>query len=205
MSDIDATPMTASAPETPALTFGQAFNYPFNRAIGLLNILWILVPIFGCFAVAGYIIRIARGFATGLYQELPKFSFWSDCGHGFMMMLRAIPFLLAYAVVLGVAGWILAMVGTPEWLLVVANILVSVLVLPILTINFVRHGTVASYFDFGVVSPVFEHIGDYLLAVIKDIALFLVFLVLSLVLVGIPAMSFTKYIFLADFYRRRVG
>lgn len=206
MSDIDAAPVAPSAlPEATPLTFGQGFSYPFNRAIGLLNILWILIPIVGWLAIGGYAIRIVREFSMGMTRELPKLSFWSDCGHALAMFFKALPFFIVYGLVIGLGGWLLDQVGTPGWALFIINLAINILVLPILTINFFRHATVASYFDLGVLSPVFEHIGDYLWAVIKDIALSIVFLVLCIVLVGLPALSFTKYIFLADFYRRRVG
>jgi hypothetical protein len=42
------------------------------------------------------------------------------------------------------------------------------------------------------------------MAILKSILLSLIFLVMIIILVGIPAGTFTKNIFLADFYRRRV-
>jgi len=64
--------------------------------------------------------------------------------------------------------------------------------------------TVGSYFDFSVIKPVFVNIGDYIMVILKSLLLAIVFLVMWIVLVGIPAGAFTQYMFLADFYKRRV-
>jgi len=40
------------------LSFGDAFSYSFNRWKGLLNALWIFLPIFGWFALGGYSVRM---------------------------------------------------------------------------------------------------------------------------------------------------
>ena len=36
------------------ITFEKAFKFPFNRPEGLLNILWVLLPIIGWLALFGY-------------------------------------------------------------------------------------------------------------------------------------------------------
>ncbi|MDD3498037.1 MAG: DUF4013 domain-containing protein [Candidatus Moranbacteria bacterium] len=182
-----------------SLKFETAFKYPFNRAKGMWNILWIFVPIVGWFALGGYSVRIVKEFVGGKFDKLPSFSFSNDLSLGFMMLIKAVPFMVVYGVfdaVVGKAG---------DITMTLANILVGVFVIPILSINFFNKETVASFFEFKIVGDVFNNIGDYLMAVLKSILLSLVFLVLSLVLVGIPAGAFTKNIFLADFYRRRVG
>ncbi len=55
------------------LDFNTAFKFPFNRAKGLWNIFWFLLPIFGWFALAGYTIRIVQGFLKGSFKQLPFF------------------------------------------------------------------------------------------------------------------------------------
>ena len=124
------------------LTFGEAFKYPFNRWKGMLNILWVLLPIFGWFALGGY-------------------------------------------------GVILSLV-------------VSLFVLPIVMVHFMVKQTVQSSFDFQVSKAVFNNLGDYVFVLVKTIGLSIVFVLLMIVLVGIPGNAFTKHIFLADFYRRNV-
>ena len=180
------------------LDFNTAFKYSFNRAKGLLNILWILIPIIGWFAVGGYSIRIVQEFSKGKFKQLPVFSFKSDLKLGFFMFLKSIPFIIAYGVVIAILYAINVWVGVP------IRILLEIFILPILFINFFNKETVGSLFEFKIVRSVFNNLGDYIIVILKSILLGLVFLVMIVILVGIPAGSFTKNIFLADFYRRRV-
>ncbi|HRI36781.1 MAG TPA: DUF4013 domain-containing protein [bacterium] len=196
---------SAPSPQDAPLTFAQGFKFPFNRAVGLLNILWIFIPLLGAFAVAGYYMRIVRGFTEGQHQELPRFSFWSDCGYGFVMFFKVIPIMFLSILVTSLLGGLIMTAGLPEWAIAIPNLAVNLLVLPMLLMNFFRNGTVASSFDFSTVKPVFENFGDYIIALLKDICLAIVFILMIVVIVGIPALFFTKNIFIADFYRRRVA
>lgn len=179
------------------LTFKQAFKYPFNRAKGLWNVLWALVPFVGWLALWGYIIRITREFTQGKFKQLPTMSFPDDLELGFFMFLKYIPFSLAYGVTVLFAQHL-------DWLGSLAIIFIVIFVLPMLAINFIKKGTVASSFEFKVLGPVFENVGDYLVALLKTILIGLVFGLMILILVGYPASMFTQYIFLADFYRRHI-
>ncbi|MBU0460001.1 MAG: DUF4013 domain-containing protein [Nanoarchaeota archaeon] len=185
------------AKKTP-LNFKSAFKYPFNRAKGMWNILWIFLPIIGWFALGGYGIRIVKEFCKGKFKQLPTFSFSSDLKLGFFMFLKSLPFILAYSVVL----MILSLISL--WLRGAVQLLFSLFVMPILFIHFFNKETVGSLFEFKIVKPVFTNLGDYIVILLKSILLALIFLVMIIILVGIPAGSFTKNIFFADFYRRRV-
>lgn len=180
------------------LDFEMAFKYPFKRAKGMLNIFWILLPIFGWFALGGYTIRIIKEFMEGKFEQLPEMSFSKDMKFGFMMFLKSIPFTLAYLVI------IIIFSAINENLAGVANALLGLLIIPILSLNFLKKETVESYFEFKIIKAVFNNFGDYLIAILKSIALVVVFLVMWIILVGIPAGAFTKNIFLADFYRKNV-
>jgi len=180
------------------LDFNIAFKYPFNRAKGMLNILWILLPILGWFALGGYSIRIVKEFIKGKFKQLPTFQFGNDLKLGFMMFLKAIPFMIAYAILVG----ILAVLN--PWLRAVVDVFLRIFFVPILAINFMNKETVSSFFEIGIMKSVFDNLKDYVLTILKSILLGIVFLVMWIILVGIPAGSFTQYIFLADFYRRRV-
>lgn len=196
-----------------ALGFGEAFSYPFNRAKGMLNILWALLPIFGWFALGGYGVRIVREFSRGKFEQLPEMKFVEDMKLGFSMFLKAIPFaffctvviVLVYSffsVVLGLdVGQQSADIVYP---IIVCNIL-EILFLPILAVNFIIKGTVRSFFEFRVVKAVFSNFGDYVMTVLKSFLLIFIFLLMTVILVGLPALSFTKNIFLVDFYRRNVS
>lgn len=183
------------------LSFKTAFQYPFNRAIGLWNILWCLIPILGMFALFGYGIRLAQEFIRGEFKQLPTFRFWENCKLGFLMFLKMIPFLFVYVLFIGALE---SLLHKSPFVLFFINLFLGILVLPILIINFFNKETVKSSFELKIVKSVFDNLGDYLMAFLKSIGLGVVFILMWIVLVGIPAGSFTKNIFLADFYRRRV-
>lgn len=179
------------------LDFGTALSYPFNRAKGLLNALWILLPIFGWFALGGYSVRIVKEFVDGKFEKLPLFSFKSDMKFGFFMFLKAIPFIVVYVIVSSILERVPA-IG------ILASLFLSFFVVPILGINFMKKETVASFFEFDLIRVVFDNFSDYIVALLKSIGLAIIFFVMIIVLVGIPASIYTKNIFIADFYRRNV-
>ncbi len=180
------------------LNFHKAFEYPFNRPKGMWNILWIFLPIFGWFALGGFGIRIIKEFSKGKFKKLPLFSFKSDMKFGFFMFMKSIPFMLIYGVVTGP----LYMINL--WFGVIVRIILELFIVPILIINFFNKETIESFFEFRILKSVFDNLGDYVLALLKSFALGIIFFFMIIVLVGLPAGSFTKNIFLADFYRRRV-
>ena len=185
------------------LNFETAFKYPFNRLVGMWNVLWLLLPIFGWFAFGGYTIRIVQEFTKGKFKEVPKMKFGDDFKLGFFMFLKAIPFGIAYLVLLFIIGKILSALGL-VWLVTLINAFFALLVVPVLAINFMKKERVDAFFEFKKVKPVFENFGDYIVALLKSIALGIIFCVLSIILIGIPAGAFTKNIFIADFYYRKV-
>jgi len=180
------------------LDFKTAFKYPFNRAKGMLNILWILLPIVGWFALGGYTIRIIKEFSKGKFKTLPAFKFNSDLKLGFMMFIKAIPFIITYTVIISILSRINPRISG------LANFFLGLFVVPILTINFFNKETVGSFFEVEIIKSVFNNLGDYIMALLKSILLGIIFLIMWVILVGMPAGTFTKNIFLADFYRRRV-
>ncbi len=179
------------------LNFKTAFKYPFNRAKGMWNILWILLPIIGWFPLGGYGIRIIQEFSKGKFKKLPVFKFKSDFKLGFFMFLKALPFILAYFLFMFILNAINPLLDN-------VRILLEIFMIPILSINFMNKQTIGSFFEFKILKAVFKNLGDYIVAVLKSILLFIVFLVMILILVGIPAIVFTENMFLADFYRRKV-
>ena len=178
--------------------FKTAFTFPFNRAKGLWNILWILLPIFGWLALFGFQVRIVNGFLKGKFKKLPLFSFKKDMKLGFWMFLKAIPFFLALMVVFILIG------AAFDEFAPLFTIFIGMFFLPVLVVNFYKKQTVDSFFDVTKIKYVFRFFPDYLIAILKAIGLAAVFLVMILILVGFPAGAFTKHLFIADFYRRRV-
>lgn len=186
-----------TAKKAKELTFREAFTFPFNRFVGLFNIFWILVPIFGWFALGGYKVRITQMFIKGNYKQLPEMHFVDDMILGAKMFFKAIPLVLAVAIFAGVLQ-VLGPVGT------IATILLEILVLPVLILNFLKNETVASSFELGKARAVFENLWEYIVALLKDILLAIVFVLLTIVLVGFPAGVFSKSIYLANFFNRFV-
>ncbi|MFH0808324.1 MAG: DUF4013 domain-containing protein [archaeon] len=184
--------------KSEGLNFKSAFMYPFNRAKGMWNILWILFPIFGWFALGGYSVRIVKEFISGKFKNLPLMKFGDDMRLGFFMFLKAIPFVVVMVIMFGI------LFLTNPILEVMAEVLFGIFVFPMLTIHFMNKQTIGSFFEFRIIGKVWNNFGDYFLAILKSIGLALVFLIMIIVLVGIPASQFTKNIFLADFYRRMV-
>ena len=170
------------------LDFKTAFKYPFNRAKALLNILWILLPIIGWFALGGYYVRIVKEFSKGKFKKLPTFKFDSDMKLGFFMFLKAIPFVLLYMAILSILVWI------HPWLRIIV-VPFEIFAIPILFIHFMNKETVGSLFEFKIVKPVLNNLGDYIVALFKDLLLAIVFFIMWIVLVGIPAGAFKKSIF----------
>ena len=78
------------------LDFKTAFKYSFNRAKGMWNILWMLLPVVGWFALGGYSVRIVQEFSQGKFKQLPIFEFRNDMKLGFFMFIKAIPFVVVY-------------------------------------------------------------------------------------------------------------
>ncbi|MBW2977873.1 DUF4013 domain-containing protein [Candidatus Woesearchaeota archaeon] len=178
------------------LDFETAFKYPFKRAVGLFNILWFLLPIIGWFALYGYGIRIVKHFSNGDFKGLPKFKFGKSLGLGFIMFIKSIPFMIVLGILNSVLG------RTPMGFLGILFLLIFVV--PILAVNFFNKETVASYFEVKKLAPVFNNLGEYIMVILKSILLKIIFFVMIIILVGLPAGAFTKNIFIADFYRRYV-
>jgi len=181
-----------------AVNFPTAFKFPFNNARRMWNILWVLLPIFGWFALFGYQINIINGFVKGNFKGLPKMEFSKNMKLGFWMFLKGLPFILALifvSILLSAADQTLGSIG---------GFFIALFIVPVLTINFYQKQTVDSYFELSIVKHVFNNFQDYLIALLKSLGLAAVFIVMILILVGIPASAFTKNLFLADFYGRRV-
>jgi len=180
---------------TQAIDFKSAFKYPFNRPKGMLNILWVFIPILGWFALMGYGIRIVKNFINNDFKELPLFSLGDDFKFGFFMFIKMLPLIIVIVLINIIT---VPLKGFGSFI----SILISLFVVPMLTINFFNKETVSSSFELDKVRPVFEHFGDYIIAILKSIGLGIIFVVMSIILIGIPASAFTKNLFLADFYRR---
>ncbi|WP_235283849.1 MULTISPECIES: DUF4013 domain-containing protein [unclassified Methanosarcina] len=180
------------------ISFSEAVKYPFKVPQRLLYILLLFIPIIGWLALFGYVVRLVNEFIEGRYEGLIKLDFMEDLKLGFMVFLKSLPFYIAYTVVL------LATMYVNETLGNIVNLLLGFFVIPMLAVNFFRKQTVESFFEFDILNVVRDNLGEYIITVLKQYALFIIFAVLSIVLVGIPAMFFTNSIFVANLYGRLV-
>ena len=176
------------------ISFSEAFKYPFKTPKRLLYALLLFVPIIGWLALFGYVVRLINEFIEGRYEGLIKLDFIEDLNLGFMVFLKSLPFYIIYFIITSATIYVNETFGN------IVNLLLGFFVVPILAINFKRKQTVESYFEFNILKNVTDNLGDYIVAILKQWALFFVFLVLFLVLVGIPAVYFTSSIFIANFY-----
>lgn len=176
------------------ISFSEAFKYPFKTPKRLLYALLLFVPVIGWFALSGYIVRLINEFIEGRYEGLVKLDFMEDLKLGFMVFLKSLPFNIMYFILTSATIYVNETFGN------IVNLLLGFFVVPILAINFKRKQTVESYFEFNILKNVTDNLGDYIVAILKQWALFFVFLILYLVLIGIPAMYFTSSIFIANFY-----
>ena len=165
------------------LNFSKGFKYPFNRAKGMLNIFWILVPIYGWFVLYGYLVRIVKEFIDGKFDELPENKASENFSYGFNMFFKSVPL----AIVIGTFGWFVNFVsGEFTFVSKIVSFLVSLFVTIPLLINFYDKETVASSFDFKILKNIFSNLGEFLLTFLKATGLTIIFAAMSVILVGIP-------------------
>ncbi|MDD3245532.1 MAG: DUF4013 domain-containing protein [Methanosarcina sp.] len=180
------------------ISFSEAVKYPFKVPQRLLYILLLFIPIIGWLALFGYAVRLVNEFIEGRYEGLIKLDFMEDLKLGFMVFLKALPFYIAYMVILSATTYVNETLGN------LVNLLLGFFVIPLLAVNFFRKQTIESFFEFDVLNIVRDNPGEYIVTVLKQYALVIIFAVLSIVLVGIPAMFFTNSIFVANLYGRLV-
>lgn len=180
------------------ISFSDAFNYPFRILKRLLYALWLLVPVLGWFMLFGYYVRLVNEFIEGRYEGLIKLDFMEDLKLGFIIFLKALPFYISYFVIISAVIFVNENLGN------LVSLLLGFFVFPILEVNFFRKQTIESFFELRLLDVVRNNPGDYIIAVLKQYALGFIFLVLSILLVGIPAMFFTNSIFVANLYGRLV-
>jgi len=180
------------------ISFSDAFKYPFRTPKRLLYVLWLFIPVLGWLILFGYGVRLVNEFIEGRYEGLIKLDFMEDLKLGFITFLKALPFYILYIAIVFAATFVNETLGN------LVNFLLGFFVVPILVVNFFRKQTIESFFEFQLLDIVRDNPGDYVLAVLKQYALIIIFAILSIVLIGIPAMFFTNSIFIANLYGRLV-
>jgi len=180
------------------ISFSEAFKYPFKTPARLLYALLLIVPVIGWLVLFGYTVRLINEFVEGRYEGLIKLDFMEDLKLGFTVFLKALPFYIVYAIILHAATYVSEIFGN------LVSVLLGVFVIPLLAVNFMRKQTIESFFEFDILNIVRNYFGEYITTVLKQYALSFIFLILSAVIVGLPALMFTNTIFIANMYGRLV-
>ena len=173
------------------ITFTDGLRYPWGRPGRLWNILWVLLPIIGWFALAGYGIRIVKSIIKGNHRELPEFGdFWSNCKSGFIFVLRLVPI---YIVI-----YLLNFVPFVGWIIV---LLADLFLIPYLFINMIMKEKVSASFEIHEAwDALMADLGGYIKALVCTILYYIIYGIACIVLVGIPCLSFGAPIYMAVWY-----
>jgi hypothetical protein len=176
------------------ISLSDAFRYPFKKPKRFLYALFLLIPIFGWLILFGYLVRLVNKFIEGRYEGPIKLNIIDDMSLGFTILLKSLPFIIVYIIIISAVNYASETFG------ILFNLLLSVFIIPILQVNFYRKQTIKSYFEFDILNIVKDNLGSYVVVILKQYALTIIFLILSIVLIGIPALLFTNTIFIANFY-----
>lgn len=169
----------------------EGLKYPWGKASRLWLVLWVLVPIFGWFALGGYGKKIVRSIVSGHKKELPEFGkFWTNFKEGIFILVFMIPTMV-----------VLVLMSTVPFIGKTVTILADLFLFPWLATNFFMKETFDSLWEikkaYQIVS---NHLVEYLFMFLKTIAYTIIYGILSIVLVGIPCLSFGSNFYWAEFY-----
>jgi hypothetical protein len=180
------------------ISLSDAFKYPFKDPKKLLYALLLLIPILGWLVLFGYIVRLVNEFIEGRYEEPLDIDLMEDLKLGAITFVKALPFYIVYAVVIFAINYISPNLGS------LIELMLGFFVIPILAVNFFKKQTIESFFEFDLLNVVKDNFEEYVMAALKQYAVAIVFAILSIILIGIPALCFTSSIFIANFYGRIV-
>lgn len=182
------------------LSLKQGIKFPWQKPRRLLYALWILVPIFGWFAMAGFGVKIIKNLVKGKNKEVPEFGkFWENFLNGCIIILKIIPLLI----VITICDWLLIKIPLLGTLLYIMFVLLTLLLVPYLFVNLVVTWQVEESFNVKKAwSVITKNLKDYLIAYLKSFAYGIIYILLSIILIGIPCNMYGKYYFFSDFYRK---
>jgi hypothetical protein len=176
------------------LSLSDAFKYPYKTPTRLVYALLLFIPILGWLVLFGYLVRLVNEFIEGRYEGLIKLEIVDDLKLGVITFLKALPFYISYIIVISIVSYISTSLGSA------VSFLLSFFVIPILMVNIFRKQTIESFFEFDLLNVVKDNLGDYIMIMVKQYVVTIVFLILSFILIGIPGLCFTSSIFVANFY-----
>lgn len=177
--------------KTSISSFSDGLRYPWGTPKRLLNILWLLIPFIGGFALIGYSQSIIRATVAGNKTSLPEFiGFKDNLKKGFRLFVKALPLLIAYSLVYSLPG-----IGS------IAGWIACMFFLPYLTINLIITDKFEESFNIKkAYNVVFHNIEEYIMAFLKTLGFIIIYSFLSIILIGIPCLAFGHVFFLAEFY-----
>jgi hypothetical protein len=114
------------------ISLSEAFKYPFKAPKKLLYALLLLVPILGWLVLFGYIVKIINEFVDGRYEKPIDLDLIEDLKLGIIILLKALPFYVAYAIVIFAANYVSETLGN------LIGLLLGFFVIPIFMVNFFR-------------------------------------------------------------------
>jgi hypothetical protein len=183
--------------EKDVKTLSDGLSYSFNNFRRIWNFYWVLIPIFGWLAFAGYSVKIIKSLLNKEFHELPAFgSFWENFRVGFFFFL--------YSLVISLVIMVITALPFIGWIFSIYFILIS----PLLTINYAKNTKFVDGFDFAKVTRgIFnKNFGEYFIAYVKSIVVGVLFLLASILIITmvltIPAISFVKYYYFVDYYNK---
>jgi hypothetical protein len=186
-----------SVPISGVKTIMDMIKYPFNKFSRLFNFYWVLLPILGWLALAGYTIKIVQAMLKKDFKELPAFGgFTENMKKGFFLLVYMIPIF----VVIGLLN-LVPFIGP------IAIFLLGLFLLPMLYLQYCKNENfMEGYQVKSAINIVFNNIWDYILMILKSLLVGVVFVVASVfiitLIVTLPALVFSKQFLIVDFYNR---
>lgn len=190
------TTKVATPKKREKLDLEDSFAYCWKNPKRLLYSLWILVPIFGWFALAGYIRKLVVDQIEGNFKEVPAFGdFWENFTDGLLIVILSIIPSLLYGLLAVIVS--LTLIGIPFVIVIYA------LVGPVLTVHFMKELKMSAWFEVGFAwNMVFKNFEDYILVFIFQIIYGIAYAALTYLIIGFPGAIYGRLIHIADFYGR---
>ncbi len=179
--------------KSEAFSLEEGLKWPWAKGKRQWNVLWGLIPIYGWFALIGYVANIIRMFVKGDRSGLPEFgSSWDNFVVGLKLFVYMLPLYI-----------LISLISLIPWIGSVLNFFLSWFLLPYMVVHVIAKESFAASFDFGTWwRVVIGNFKEYLFAWFKTLVYGIAYLLLSIILVGLPGLIFGSYIYYADFYRR---
>ena len=122
---------------TKYLTFEEGIKFPWEKPKRLWYGLWLLVPIIGWFALAGFQVKIIKALVRGKNKEVPEFGkFWDSFMKGLIIFVKILPLVIVVSLLqhIPVIGDFL-------------QLLVNIIFVPYLFVNLVIRGKFEESFN----------------------------------------------------------